>query len=297
VTIDSLAAQVQTILATIGIGPVGLLSLLRSMAGTPGIAELTPGSPFLVATNNTGPVAGVAYHTFGGTSTGAVGIWADTYTPDSGLPLPVPFPVFHWGSVPIRLGVVPDAVSFGPVALLAPTPEILTLASLVATLAATTPELAAGFGDVFVTDTSSRLPFAATHTTNPLNHAEALYDRGLQAQVVALLARRRTTQSGRADVRLTPFPASLAPAPHTGTATDAESGMPITAGLVSVYDADGNLALQQAIGAPFTYGFAPIRTRVRDPETRRWITEVRGPSIDVALPAPYGTLVVVTGRA
>ena len=48
------------------------------------------------------------------------------------------------------------------------------------------PELAEGIGDGLVSDARARLPFAS-HTTLPLNHAEALWDMDLQERVLALL--------------------------------------------------------------------------------------------------------------
>jgi predicted esterase len=293
---DPLVAQIQVILAALGIVSPAPLTLLRALTSSAGVAELTPGSPFLNAFAVTGQATGTEYHTFGGTSPGAVGIWADVYTPDSLIPLPVPFPVFHHGSLPVPVGVVPDAASFLPIGLIAPEPVLLTLAGLLVALEALAPELVAGRGDVLTTDDSSRLPFSTTHTTNPLNHAQALHDPGLQAQVIGLLARRRPQLSGRADVRIEPYPASTTAAAHRVVARDAASGMPITTGLVSVRDADGALALQQAVGADFTYAFERRVERVFDPDLHRWTVAVSGPTVDVALPDPYGTLEVVTGR-
>jgi hypothetical protein len=48
------------------------------------------------------------------------------------------------------------------------------------------PELTEGAGDGLVADVNARLPFAA-HTTQPLNHAEVLWDRDLQERVLSLL--------------------------------------------------------------------------------------------------------------
>src|SRR5205823_364724 len=48
------------------------------------------------------------------------------------------------------------------------------------------PELATG-GDILTTDTGARLPYSP-HRTNPLNHAEALWDPNLQQQVLGTLS-------------------------------------------------------------------------------------------------------------
>jgi hypothetical protein len=47
-------------------------------------------------------------------------------------------------------------------------------------------ELADGRGDLLTADARTRLPFA-THQTNPINHAETLWDPILQQQVLRIL--------------------------------------------------------------------------------------------------------------
>jgi hypothetical protein len=47
-------------------------------------------------------------------------------------------------------------------------------------------ELTEGLGDLLTADSRTRLSFA-THRTNPINHAEALWDPILQAQVLKIL--------------------------------------------------------------------------------------------------------------
>jgi len=54
-------------------------------------------------------------------------------------------------------------------------------------LRALSPELAPG-GDLLVTDIRSHLPGEASHHTNPINHAEALWDDRLVAQVLPILS-------------------------------------------------------------------------------------------------------------
>jgi hypothetical protein len=106
------------------------------------------------------------------------------------------------------VGVPLNAASFVPAAALTPLPPVTAIIVALNALAAAAPELRAGSGDLLVADTGARLPFAASHTTNALNHLEALYDHGLQSQVTALLlAQRNPLVSGVATAKLSPFPA------------------------------------------------------------------------------------------
>jgi hypothetical protein len=295
--IDGLAARLQVLIASAGLPPLGILTMLRIMTGNPNYPELVPGSAVLATIAAGEPVPGIAYHTFGGTSTAALRVWADVYTPDSTVPWPVPFPLFHWGSTPVHIGTPLDVASFAPTALLAPTPFVTELLTVLGALAATTPELANGSGDVLVTNASAHLTFSATRTANPLNHAEALWDPTLQSQVIAILSRLRSpVASGRATVRISPYPVSLTPRAHVVTATDAVTGVPLTSGTVVVYDNNGGLALRVPLRSPFTYGFTSRRFRVIDPDTHRPTWEVAWPSVQVELPPPYGVVDVDIGR-
>ena len=47
-------------------------------------------------------------------------------------------------------------------------------------------EITEGKGDILTAQDKTTLPFAV-HRTNPINHAEALWDPGLQSQVLAIL--------------------------------------------------------------------------------------------------------------
>jgi hypothetical protein len=256
-----------------------------------------PGSAVLATIAAGEPVPGIAYHTFGGTSTAALRVWADVYTVDSTIPWPVPFPFFHWGSMPVPIGTPLDVASFVPTALLAPTPFVTELLTVLGALAATTPELANGFGDVLVSNASAHLPFSATRTANRLNHGEALWDPALQGQVIAILSRLRSPgMSGRATARISPYPVSLTPAAHVVTVTDAVTGVPLTSGTVVVYDNNGGLALRVPVGSPFTYGFTSRRFMVFDVDTGLRTWEVEWPSVQVELPPPYGVIDVNIGR-
>jgi predicted esterase len=300
VTVDALAARLQALIMSSGLPPLGVLAMLRSFTASPDLPELAPGSAVLATIAAGEPVPGVAYHTFGGTSTRAIRVFGDLYTPDSTLPFFIPFvpiPLFHWGSTPLLVGRPLDVASFVPAALIAPMPFVPEILTLLGSLAATTPELAHGFGDVLVTNASAHLPFSATRTANALNHAEALWDRTLQSQVIATLARLRTpVASGRADARITPYPASIAPANHTVTARDAVTGMPVTGGSAVIYDTHGGLVRRVALGTPFNYGFAPRQMRVIDPDSHRPTWEVVWPSVQAELLPPYGVIDVDIGR-
>jgi putative serine esterase DUF676 len=188
VTIDAIVAQIQRIFSEMGISPPGFLAWLRSELSSPAYPELGVGSPTLAALAAVEPVPGIEWHTFGGTSTWFTRLHAYLYTPNSGIPLPAPVPLFHWTAAAVQLGVPADPLSFG----LLPVPVVVELQSVLIALAATTPELRHGAGDILTADARAHLPFSRTRTTNPLNHAEALYDPTLQAQVLAVLDRFRT---------------------------------------------------------------------------------------------------------
>lgn len=296
VTIDGLAARLQTAIATAGWPPLGLLALLRSVTKNSNLPELAPGSAVLAGIAAGEPVPGIAYHTFGGTSTVALRLWADVYTPDSTIPLPW-IPPFHWDSTPVMLGAPLDFASFAAIAFLLPMPFMVELLAVLEALAARTPELADGAGDVLVSDANAHLPFSATRTTNPLNHLEALFDPVLQSQVVAILLRLRDPLfSGRAIASISPFPASSKPAKHVVTATDAVTHKSLSSGTVSVYDPMGLLARQARLGQPFTYGFASQIVTGYNHATGSVTSEREWPYVEVDLGLPYGTVDVDIGH-
>lgn len=241
------------------------------------MTELALGSPTLAGIAAGEPVPGVAYHTFGGTSTAFARLWAKVFTPDSGIPLPVPFPLFHLGTTPVPVGTPLDAVSFAPGVVLG-VPAVVELGTTLGLLASTTPELAHGAGDGLVADARAHLPFSATRITNALNHLEALSDRTLQSQVVAILARLRTPGvSGQAVARISPFPASRTRRNHTVTAADAVSGQALTEGTVIVRDTFGDVALTAGLGSPFGFAFTARRTVTVAPDGERDVELINRP--------------------
>jgi hypothetical protein len=303
-TVAALLGRIATAFTGAGL-PAGaaFATTLSGMALNPSIAELVPGNPTLAAIAAAEPVAGVTYHTFGGTSTDFARLWADVYTPDSTIPLPLPFvpiPFFHWGSTPVVVGVPLNIASFLPAALPAPTPFITEIMTVLVALAATTPDIAPGQGDLLVSDARSRLPFSASHTTNFLNHLEALSDPTLQAQVAAILSRLRTSvASGIARATLSPFPARKnTSTQYRVTAVDAVTGMALTQGTAQVLDA-GQVVLTAQLGATFTYRFTSHRVThcTFDPRTHERDCERIDvwPRVFVQLAPPYGRVQVDTG--
>jgi hypothetical protein len=279
------------------------VTALSGMVLNPSRAELIPGNATLAAIAAAEPVAGVTYHTFGGISTDFARLWADIYTPDSTIPwfIPfVPFPLFHWGSTPVVVGVPLNIASFVPAVLAAPTPLVVTLMSVATSLAAAAPDIAPLFGDLLVADARARLPFAASHTTNYLNHLEALSDPTLQAQVVAILLRLKTPVSvGTARVTLSPFPAR----PNTNTqyrvmAVDSVTGAAITQGTVQVFD-NGQMVFSGPLNSSWNFTFRSHKVThcTFDPRTHERDCERVDvwPTVRVVFGAPYGTVQVPTG--
>jgi len=305
-TVSGLLGAISTALTGAALTPAAAaVTALAGLVMNPSRAELVPGNPTIAAIAAAEPVAGVTYHTFGGISTDFARIWADVYTPDSTIPwlLPfVPFPLFHWGSTPLVIGVPMNVASFLPAAALAsPVPFVNEIMTLLVTLAATAPDIAPGFGDLLVSDAHSRLPFSTSHTTNFLNHLEALSDPALQAQVVAILLRLRVpVSSGVARATLSPFPARPnVSTQYRVTAVDSITGAAITQGTVQVFD-NGQLVLTAALGATFNFRFTShnVTQCTFDPKTHERDCERIDvwPTVRVVqFPAPYGNAQVATG--
>jgi hypothetical protein len=305
-TVAGILGSLSSSLAGAGLAPAAAaVTALSGLVMNPSRAELVPGNPTIAAIAAAEPVAGVTYHTFGGISTDFARIWGDVYTPDSTIPwfIPfVPFPLFHWGSTPLVIGVPMNVASFLPAAALAsPVPFVAQIMTLLVSLAAAAPDIAPGFGDLLVSDARSRLPFSTSHTTNFLNHLEALSDPTLEAQVVAILLRLRAPVSvGTAIATLSPFPARPnVSTQYRVTAVDSITGAAITQGTVQIFD-NGQLVLTAALGAPFNFRFASHKVTLCtfDPRTHERDCERIDvwPTVRVVqLPAPYGNVQVATG--
>lgn len=132
--------------------------------------ELRPGSPmFLALEEGERPVAGVHYHTFGGTNPDFYRMYVWTFTPMSSVPQYRGLKqYFAWEVKPAEVGAA--SPMYGSVKHIA-------------------PEITPGKGDGLVSDARARLPesFGAVHHTDDLNHAEVLWDRALQDRVDRIL--------------------------------------------------------------------------------------------------------------
>jgi hypothetical protein len=300
-TVDGLLASLQGAFSGAGITPPPFLAALRAMVTSPAIAELTIGSATLAGIAAKEPVPGVVYRTFGGTSTDFVRLWADIFTPDSylGIPIPLlPFPLFHWGTTPAPVGALLDPRTFLPIAVLSGVPLVAELTTALTELADTTPELLNGAGDVLVTDANAGLPFEASHGTNPINHADALWDTGLQAQVLAILTRLRVPIiTGHAIARLNPLARPGVLTTYTVTAADAMTGAALTSGTVTVFDTFDVPVIKVPLGQSFQFDFTRRRVRTVECIDGHLVVTYEDiwPSVDVALGPPYGTVDVDTG--
>jgi hypothetical protein len=145
-----------------GLRPAALAAM-RSFSASPGVAELAPGSPVLRALEGRPAIPGITWHTFGGTSADLARLRA----------------VLGADNRP--------ATGESASARLARTRGLTEVLAILDRLALLSPALRDGEGDVVVADACTRLPFAASHTTNRLTHIEALWDPALHAQVVDLL--------------------------------------------------------------------------------------------------------------
>ena len=295
-SIASLLTRLSVALGSIGVATPGFIASTLAMLTDPALAEMAPGNSVLTGIAAREPVPGVIYNTFGGTSTDWVRIWARAFAPLSYFPLFGFLPVFDWSTTTLQIGTLLNYGSFLPEQfILGPIPGITEVTTVLAALAATTPELRPGAGDTLVSDAGARLPFSS-HRTNPLNHMEALYDAGLQRQVIALLSTFRSLIfSGRAIATLHPFPArTTAVTRYTVTAQDAVSGVSLNPTTVRVRDGRGNVEFAVS-GNSFA---ALLRTKiikVLNPDTRKLESETLIPGVEIDLPPPYGTVGVPTG--
>ncbi|MEK6537335.1 MAG: hypothetical protein AABZ63_07605 [Actinomycetota bacterium] len=154
-----------------GTGPVvtRLLGPLIAYTTTPAYLEMRVDGPFItdLAAGET-PLPGVEYHTFGGTSVLFSRLIDRVYTVSSAILVP---------------GGFTHVVTSVQNPLISP---VFTAYPPVNGSAETTP----GLGDFLVSDASSRLPFENSHHTNPVNHAEVMWDPTVHQQVLDIL---RTT--------------------------------------------------------------------------------------------------------
>lgn len=153
----------------------GLRFLLDELEA-PAYGEMKVGSAFLSELAAREPVPNVEYHTFGGTSPLLTRFRAWAFTSGSAIP--------RWGWPPYRWQTF--RVDFG-------------LSPLVNSLPDFAREITPGQGDVLVTDARSHLPFATTRTTNPFNHAEALWRPEIKGQVEEVLRRVPLAPPSRRD--------------------------------------------------------------------------------------------------
>jgi pimeloyl-ACP methyl ester carboxylesterase len=142
------------------------LGWLLDIAGSPAYGEMAIGSPFLTdLAADEQPLKGIEYFTFGGVSVRLTRVRQWVYTFDSALPQ-WRWPPYDHARVETEVpGASPVANSL---------PDVIE-------------ELTEGRGDLLTADRRTRLPFFAPHQTNPINHAEALWDPTLQAQVLKIL--------------------------------------------------------------------------------------------------------------
>ena len=145
-----------------------VLDQIDAQVTNPAIGEMSPTGPFLTSLRNSEatplPIP-IPIHTFGGTNPRLLNAWPCVFDALSALPQ-WNWPPFHWTTIQL-----PESV----VHVLDGTP-----ASLVS------PEERPG-GDVLVTDVRSHLPGEASHHTNAVHHAAALWDPTIQNQVRDIL--------------------------------------------------------------------------------------------------------------
>jgi Asp-tRNA(Asn)/Glu-tRNA(Gln) amidotransferase A subunit family amidase len=141
------------------------LGWLLDIVDSEAYAELAVGGDFLLdLAKGEEALPEVDYFTFGGVSVRLTRVRTWTYTLDSAIPQ------WHWPPFQHRR-------SEGPAPLVSP---------LLDTLPDLVDEIADGRGDMLTADARTRLPFAV-HQTNRINHAEALWDPILHAQVLRIL--------------------------------------------------------------------------------------------------------------
>jgi pimeloyl-ACP methyl ester carboxylesterase len=131
----------------------------------PAWQELSIGSAFLQELQKgEAALPGVQYFTFGGISVKVTRVLSWVYTLGSAIPQ------WHWPPFHHVITMV----------------EVPLVSPVCNSLPPFCDEITNGKGDILTADARCRLPFAV-HRTNAINHAECLFDAGLQAQVLAIL--------------------------------------------------------------------------------------------------------------
>jgi hypothetical protein len=175
------------------------------------------------------------------------------------------------------VGSLLNSPSFLPTEfLVGPTPGITEIIATLGALEALGPELGPGFGDTLVADSRARLPFA-THTTNPLNHLEALYDPTLQRQVIAILSGLRIPLPNL-HVSIFPSPQLGVPHAYTVTVTNAATMAPVPMASLTLhnYNVNGTAVTPAPTGTTtmagqFTFASLTLHsTTTRVETTTRW---------------------------
>lgn len=164
VRMDATARRLQTLVGSLGLRPA-VLAALCALSASPAVAELAPGSPLLRSLARRTPPSGIEWHTFAGTSADLGRMRALLEAPGDDAPSPAPTRIARTRGLGEVLGVLDR-------------------------LALLTPALRDGEGDLVVADACARLPFATSHSVNPLTHIEALWDARLHAQVLGLMSYR-----------------------------------------------------------------------------------------------------------
>jgi pimeloyl-ACP methyl ester carboxylesterase len=162
---DSVSDAVAGLEAIGGSDVTNVLGWLIAMARSEAFVQMATGSAFLTdLAADEQALPWIKYFTFGGVSVRLSRVIEWVYTLDSAIPQFRAPPYEHRRVQTEVPGVSPIADSL---------PNII-------------PELTEGRGDLLTADARTRLPFA-THQTNPINHAEALWDAVLEAQVLRIL--------------------------------------------------------------------------------------------------------------
>jgi hypothetical protein len=143
----------------------------------PQSVQLAPGSPMLTAlAAGETALPGVRYDTFGGTDPNYLRVYAWVFDAESAVPQVSGLSIYFKWTV--------HANEIGPVSpLLAKLPDLF-------------PEITPGKGDGLVASARAHLPWSTRHTVS-LNHAQMLWDRGLQNEVAAILLGSQTPGFGK----------------------------------------------------------------------------------------------------